>query len=116
MLLRRLFDEFSAELEHDREGTLARDLARFRQGGGDLLEQHARFEALHAARLAIDRDAWSWRKWPAQWQDPSGPAVADFAAAHAREIAFHVFLQWVTDRSLAAAQAHARRAGMRIEI
>jgi 4-alpha-glucanotransferase len=113
-LLRQLFNEFSAELEHDPGGTLARDLARFRQGGGDLLEQHARFESLRAARLAIDRDAWSWRKWPAQWQDPSGPAVADFAAAHAREIAFHVFLQWVTDRSLAAAQAHARRAGMRI--
>ena len=64
-LLRRLFDEFSAGLEHDRGGTLARDFARFRQGGGDLLEQHARFEVLHAARLATDRDAWSWRKWPA---------------------------------------------------
>jgi 4-alpha-glucanotransferase len=113
-LLRRLFDEFSAGLEHDRGGTLARDFARFRQGGGDLLEQHARFEVLHAARLATDRDAWSWRKWPAQWQDHSGAAVADFAAAHAREIAFHVFLQWVADRSLAAAQAHARCAGMRI--
>ena len=64
-LLRRLFDEFSAGLEHDRRGTLARDFARFRQGGGDLLEQHARFEVLHAARLATDRDAWSWRNWPA---------------------------------------------------
>ena len=63
-LLRRLFDEFSAGLEHDRGGTLARDFARFRQGGGDLLEQHARFEVLHAARLATDRDAWSWRNWP----------------------------------------------------
>ena len=114
VLLRRLFDEFWAEFDHDRGGTLARDFTRFRQGGGDLLEQHARFEVLHAARLATDRDAWSWRKWPAQWQDHSGAAVADFAAAHAREIAFHVFLQWVADRSLAAAQAHARCAGMRI--
>ena len=113
-LLRRLFDDFSAELGHGRGGTLANDFARFRQGGGDLLEQHARFEALHAARLAVDRDAWSWRNWPPQLQDPGGPAVADFAAAHGREITFHVFLQWVADRSLAAAQAHARLAGMRI--
>jgi 4-alpha-glucanotransferase len=41
-LLRRLFEEFSAEPERDRGGMLARDFARFRQGGGDLLEQHAR--------------------------------------------------------------------------
>jgi 4-alpha-glucanotransferase len=113
-LLRRLFDEFSVVLERDREGALARDFAEFRQRGGNLLEQHARFEALHAARLAIDRNARSWRTWPAQWRDPGGPAVADFAAAHAREIAFHVFLQWVADRSLAAAQAHALGAGLRI--
>jgi 4-alpha-glucanotransferase len=65
VLLHRLFDDFLAEFEHDRGGTLARDFARFRQGGGDLLEQHARFEVLHAARLATDRDAWSWRNWPA---------------------------------------------------
>src|SRR3984893_6594066 len=111
-LLRRLFDDFSAELGLGRGGTLANDFARFRQGGGDLLEQHARFEALRAARLAIDRESWSWRNWPPQLQDPGGPAVAEFAAAHGREITFYVFLQWVTDRSLAAAQAHARLGGM----
>jgi 4-alpha-glucanotransferase len=113
-LLRRLYDEFLVELDHHQEGALARDFARFRQSGGDLLKQHAQFETLHASRLAIDPNAWSWRTWPAQWRDPCGPAVADFTGAHTREIAFHVFLQWVADRSLAAAQAHARDAGLRI--
>jgi 4-alpha-glucanotransferase len=112
-LLRRLFDGFLADLEGN-GGPLAADFAGFRREGGELLEHHARFEALHAVRLTTNRDAWSWRSWPAQWQDPEGDAVKRFAADNARDVTFQIFLQWVADRSLAAAQASARRAGMRI--
>jgi 4-alpha-glucanotransferase len=114
-LFRRLFENFERR-DHkaaSRSG-LAADLRRFREAGGDLLTQHARFEALHAARLREDRAAWSWRSWPAKWRDPSSRAVAAFAAEHEREVAFHIFLQWLTDRSLAAAQRAARGAGLRI--
>jgi 4-alpha-glucanotransferase len=47
-------------------------------------------------------------------RDPNSPAVAYFASAHPEEILFNEFLQWITDRSVAAAQDIARRAGMRI--
>jgi 4-alpha-glucanotransferase len=113
-LLRRLFDDLPLAEPSGSVNPLAADFAKFRGAGGDLLEQHARFEALHAARLGIDRNAWSWRDWPVEWRDPCGPAVRKFAAEHAREITFHVFLQWVADGSMAGAQAHARRVGMRI--
>ena len=114
-LLRALFDD----VEHHDLGSvlgsdIAADLQRFRLNGGDLLLQHARFEVLYAARLREDPTALSWRSWPSAWRDPTDPAVTAFAAAERREVDFHIFLQWLADRSAAAAQEAARAVGMRI--
>jgi 4-alpha-glucanotransferase len=109
-LLRALFESFSGNDGDPR----AADFAQFRRMGGDLLERHALFEALHAARLKADPRQWNWRDWPSEWRNPVSPTVAQFAAEHAREITFHVFMQWLADRAFAAAQTHARQAGMRI--
>lgn len=108
LLLQTLFEDFLRGPEF--EGVLGADFARFRADGGDLLRQHAIFEALQAEQ-APEHD---WRRWPVDQRDPGSAAVAAFAAAHAGEVLFHEFLQWVTDRSIAAAQARAREAGMRI--
>jgi 4-alpha-glucanotransferase len=107
-VLRALFDGFVDG--PDTEGPLAADFAGFRAAGGDLLHQHATFEALHADRMPV-RD---WRHWPLDLRDPRSAAVAAFAASSRRDVLFHEFLQWVADRSLAAAQGRARDAGMRI--
>ena len=88
------------------------ELARYRAEQGDALETHARFEALHAHHFHADPARWHWRTWPEQYRDPGNPAVAAFAAEHAKEVAFHAFMQWQADRSLAAAQQAARAAGM----
>ena len=107
-VLRTLFDGF---VTRDRADTaLAGDFARFRADGGALLEEHARFEALHADQ-SPEHD---WRRWPLDLRNPAGATVDAFAGSHAREVLFHAFLQWISDRSLAAAQAQARDAGMRI--
>ncbi|MFC0408593.1 4-alpha-glucanotransferase [Roseomonas elaeocarpi] len=103
-IFRSLFDHFT----HDA------DFERFRAEGGEALESHARFEALHAHLIARDPEHWEWRDWPAQFRDPAGPAVAEFARDHAREVGFHVFLQWLADRGLADAQRAATEAGARI--
>ncbi|HUN41198.1 MAG TPA: 4-alpha-glucanotransferase [Acetobacteraceae bacterium] len=107
-LLRSLFEGFVNG--PDADGPLGADFASFRAEGGDLLRQHAVFEALHADR-APDHD---WRQWPTDLRDPSSAAVATYAAARRHDVLFHEFLQWLTDRSLAAAQRRAREAGMRI--
>ena len=109
-LLRALFESFSKDDAEPR----AAAFARFRRTGGVPLERHALFEALHAARLQADQRQWNWRDWPPEWRNPESPTVAQFAADHAREITFHVFLQWMADHALAAAQAHVRKVGMRI--
>lgn len=102
--LRRIFAALPAEPD---------DFRRFRAAAGPALEDHARFEALHAHQLAHG-GGWSWRSWSAPLRDARGPAVAAFAAEHAEEVRFHAFLQWVAHRSRAAAQARARAAGMGI--
>ena len=107
-LLRTTFDSFLDGTDWD--GPLGADFARFRADGGPLLMEHACFEALQAARMP-QRD---WRAWPADLRDPRGVAVAFFAASQPEEILFHQFLQWISDRSVVAAQGIARQAGMRI--
>jgi len=111
-LFRALFDGFDAATGAG--GGLAEDFAGFVRAGGALLQDHARFEALQAARLAADPADRDWRHWPGALRDPTGAAVAEFAAAHEREVRFHLFLQWLADRAFAAAQAEARSAGLRI--
>ena len=106
--LRRLFESFLDG--DDWDGLLGADFARFRADQGPLLHEHACFEALQAARMP-QRE---WRTWPADLRDPRGPAVAFFADSRPDEVLYHEFLQWIANRSVAAAQASARGAGMRI--
>jgi len=112
--LRALFESFRAFDQRQTGGRLALDFAAFRKDGGELLEQHARFEALHAERFGADSSQWDWRSWPEPLRDPDSPEVASFAARAAGEVDFHIFLQWIADRSLAAAQKAARDSGMSI--
>ena len=114
-LLRHLFAQHRDELLAATPQTpLAREFAAFCTDGGTALEDHARFEALHAARFGADTTQWNWRSWPSALRDPRSAEVAAFAKTHADEIAFHRFLQWLADRGLADAQAAARTAGMPI--
>lgn len=105
-LLRDLYRRVALRLDHDQE------FRAFRMHGGQTLEDHARFEALHGWHHA--RGDGDWRAWPAAWRDARGAAVAQFAREHASEVGFHVFLQYLADRGLDAAQAAARHAGMAI--
>ncbi|RKF12629.1 4-alpha-glucanotransferase [Roseovarius spongiae] len=106
--LREIFDcapfaDEAARADHD----------SFRAERGDALDRHATFEALSHHMTAEGRGA-GWRGWPAPLRQPDGAPVRDFARAHADEVAFHVWLQWLADRQLATAQRRAREAGMRV--
>lgn len=114
-IFRRLFEDFSApDLVANPPAALASDFAKFRAENGSPLAEHALFETLHAARLAADPQAWSWRDWPAEWRDPGSAVVRRFAEKNQHEVLFHSFLQWIADRSFATAQRQAGDSGMRI--
>lgn len=107
-LLRALFQGFC------QGGNPARaDFDSFRAHGGEALENHCRFEALHGQRLARGEST-DWRQWPEALRDPSGAALHSFARENAAEIEFHAFAQWLMDRSLHRCHVAARSGGMRI--
>ncbi len=86
--------------------------ARFVAAGGTLLQLHARFDALDEHLCATRGTASGWLSWPAEFQDPQGPAAAAFAAENAARIDFHLYLQWLAHEQLTEAQALARELEM----
>ncbi|MCD9119669.1 4-alpha-glucanotransferase [Cupriavidus sp. UGS-1] len=98
----------------------ADDLAKFRSNGGTPLLAHAAFEALQAQHVAQAgtraelQVAGDWRRWPVTHRSPQDAALSAFASACPDEIGYHVFLQWLADDGLRAAQRSARDAGMAI--
>lgn len=105
-LLRRLYEQFRA-------GGADAEFEQFRRQAGGALQDHARFEALHAWRMAHGESG-DWRTWPDGLRDPRSAEVEAFARQHADEVAFHEFLQWHAARGLSGAQKAAREAGMPI--
>ncbi|MCR0983041.1 4-alpha-glucanotransferase [Roseomonas populi] len=103
-LFREIFNRFPGDPAFD----------RFRAEGGEALESHARFEALHAHLYGRDPALWHWKDWPSDYANPNAPGVARFAEEHGREVAFHAFLQWIADRGLGDAQAAFKSAGAKI--
>jgi 4-alpha-glucanotransferase len=70
------------------------------------------FEAAHQKWFGAEK-IWNWSEWPADWRDPASQTVTQYASAGPRAVQYQIFLQWIADRSFAAAQAGARE-GMRI--
>ncbi len=54
----------------------------------------------------------NWQAWPAGLRHPEAAPVAAFAAGHDDTVRFHIFLQTLADRQLAAAAAAAASAGL----
>lgn len=89
-------------------------LAEFRRQSGPAVERHAIFEALFAELSQNNPAARDFRNWPQAYQDPGSAAVSRFVNEHARNVAFHAWLQYLADRGLADAQNTARATGMKI--
>lgn len=87
--------------------------AQFTATDDPMLRRHALFDALDCHFRAAT-GAHGWRDWPAAYHDPDSEAAKHFAAGHADEVAFHLFVQNLARRGLAAAQAAAMDAGMAI--
>jgi 4-alpha-glucanotransferase len=95
-----------------RDESTRRAVAAYAGERGAALVRHATFDALHAH--FFEQAPGGWQGWPAAYHDVTSPAVAEFIAAQPAEIDFHVFLQWRAERSLQAAQAAAKDAGMAV--
>lgn len=57
-----------------------------------------------------------FRTWPSALQDPRSAEVEEFRAAHEDRVDFHLWLQWLLDEQLQAAQGKATAAGMELGV
>ncbi|MFT4157317.1 MAG: 4-alpha-glucanotransferase [Microbacterium sp.] len=78
---------------------------------GEALTRFARWCALQEHFAGIPHD-----ERPAGWDDAASPLAQELAAALDDAAAFHVWLQWIADEQLAAAQTAAAASGMQIGI
>jgi len=92
----------------ERSPERARAFAEFRAREGDALLQFATWSVLAEDHGNDARD------WPEELRDMDSEAVADLAVRHVGRVGFAMWLQWVLDEQLAAAQARATAAGMRL--
>jgi 4-alpha-glucanotransferase len=109
-LLYRDFCERHLASDDDR----ARNFRAFVAAGGDLLQMHARFDALDRYFRATLGVASGWTSWPQEFRDVRGRAAARFASAHPAEVEFYAYLQWLAHEQLCDAQALTRELGMPI--
>lgn len=97
---------FEAFTRRPGDDPLVAEFGRFVAAGGERLRRFAAFEAIAGTRPGVP-----WPRWPAQLRRPDDPGVARFAARHAREVDFTLYLQWTADRQFAQA---AREGGLEI--
>ncbi|MET0657042.1 MAG: 4-alpha-glucanotransferase [Steroidobacteraceae bacterium] len=108
-VLRLLHAEFAALPAGD---TRRRDFKEYLEVRGESLRLHALYDALDEHFRRQSPDYWGWPSWPDEYRDPLSPAVRKFAQAHAGEVEFHCYLQWLAEEQLAQAQKLARERGM----
>ncbi len=87
------------------------DFAHFANAGGTSLQRFATFEAIAAYHPRLP-----WSRWPSGLSRPDAPGVARFARQNRARIRFAMYLQWLADRQLSEAAAHAQASGLALGI
>jgi 4-alpha-glucanotransferase len=109
--LRLCFDAF---MRVSRGGPQYAEFRKYAAREGELLDRFATYCALDEWLHKSNEGLWTWRDWPAEYQNPSSEATRRFAADHPEEILFHKYVQWQFDRQLGEAQDYAVRKGLPI--
>lgn len=89
------------------------DLKHFTRDGGARLCDHATIAA-RQAWAATHNQSTSWRCWDGDWRDRHAASARAFAEAHAEDIQFEIFLQWLAARCWEKTHRHSLDAGQRI--
>ena len=79
----------------------------FIAAGGDALHRFVTFETVSEGQSGTP-----WQHWPQALRDARGQAVIDHARAHPRRVRFHLYLQFLAERQLAAASASGLELGL----
>ncbi|MEW6997349.1 4-alpha-glucanotransferase [Colwelliaceae bacterium BS250] len=81
---------------------------------GDDLFELATFDALYEHFRKLDENAYGWKAWPTEFQDPHSDAVEQFKVKQVERIGYFQFLQFIADKQLGAAASQAKSDDMPI--
>ncbi len=109
--LKALYRRFRTEM---RGTERARQFVQYCEREGNLLQKLALFCALDENLHKQDRNRWTWRDWPSEYQDPASEACQNFTLQHRLTLEFYQYVQFVLDEQLSQAQDYAKRRGMQI--
>jgi len=111
-ILEIVYRDFRTILEGPDGSERAAAFLAWANGGGELLERFARYEALTERFASDDGRTRGWLTWPPEYRDPSGEAVASFAAEARERIEFFKYVQFGAEEQLALAGREARDLGI----
>lgn len=107
-VLRELYRSFRRHHGgHSPKTTRGLEFRRFLEDQDHTLTAFARYSA-----LAEFHGTGDWRRWPEEYRDKHGPAVAAFAARHPERLEFWQYVQWLAAGQLAGVQRRAREVGL----
>ena len=109
--LKVLFREFE---RIPKSGARVEAFSEYRKKEGGLLHRFALYCALDEVLHKQDRDRWTWRDWPEDYQRPDSEACKKFAEEHPRLVRFYKYIQFVIDEQLSSAQNYAKEQGLPI--
>ncbi len=99
--------------DRDRATGRGRAYAEYLRQEGGALTDFATFLVLDE-HFRSTRGVANWHDWPGEFRDPRSAEVERFRRDHEKEVDFHRFLQFESDRQLAVAAEWARSGGMSI--
>ncbi len=112
-VLSMLYGEFcKTHLAHNTARAAA--FQQFIRQQGESLRLKALYDTLDQYFSKNPETNWGWRSWPAEFQNPGSEQVQAFAAEHARQVEYFMYLQWLAATQLQAAQQAAVDAGMQL--
>jgi 4-alpha-glucanotransferase len=79
---------------------------------GVYLRDYAVFCALDERIGSDDPGIYSWRSWPAEFQDPASEAVERFRRENRDDVLFPMYVQWQLENQLREVREYARKKGM----
>lgn len=106
-----LRNAFSAFNPNTPEG---REFNHYIENEGKALVSFATFMAIEEHLKKENPNLHRWQDWPEPYQNPDGPAVAEFKKTHGADVLFYQFIQWLIDRQLKDASDLANELGMAV--
>ena len=105
--LEQRFADFDAVCREHPNSPSAQAFAAFQADGGSSLQRFAIFEVIAELHPGLP-----WQRWPEPLRHADSLLVADIGRSHAHRVRFHLYLQFLADRQLAAAAAGGRKASL----